>query len=216
MYKLNLHAHTQYSDGGGTIKTMAEEYRKQGFSCAVITDHWYTRNDLSHYSMTYDKFLKAIEDAKQVQKELDYPVIIGVEYGFFCCEEVLCFGRDFIHALYKGVKSIEEFGELRKKYPSVCVLCHPGDASAFIEMGGVNVVDGYELYNSGQYMFSRREVPKEFKNLTAFSNSDAHGIGTMRFGYNFVNEDIKSEEQLIKFINKKKFVQPHIIDEKSL
>lgn len=213
-YKLNCHAHSRYSDGHGTIKEMALAYKAKGFSCAVITDHWYCRNDLSIYSMTKDKFLKAIKDAEEVEKELNFPIIIGMEYSFFRCEEVACFGRNFLIALYDEVKTVEDFKEAKAKYNGAAIVVHPSarkNDNGFLGplIKGHEVVDGYERYNHRQDMFKAdwREVPKEFENLRAYANSDAHSITGLDFCWNLVDEEIKSEEQLVDYIRDKKPVE---------
>ncbi len=216
-YKLNLHAHTRYSDGNPTILELATEYKRLGFTCAVISDHYYGSKDLEHYSMTLPKYKEAIIDGKEAEQNLGYPVIIGMEYGFFRCEEVLCFGHEFHLKLYEGVKSIDEFIQLRKEYESACVLCHPNlsdGENGFIGRGGHLCIDGFEHYNSGQNYFKNiksqftRKVPKEFKDLTAFSNSDAHSLSSLPRGHNLIDEPIETESKLIEYIVKKKPVKP--------
>lgn len=216
-YKLNLHAHTKYSDGQNTILEMAEMYKELGHTCAVISDHCYGWSAIVHYSMTREKFLKAIVDAKEAEQKLGFPVIIGMEYNFFRCEEVLCFGREFLMRLYDGVSSVEEFIQLRCQYPSACVLCHPclksGD-NGFIAQRGHLCIDGFEHYNHGQNMFlpEWRSVPGEFEDLTAFSNSDAHGADRLSFAHNLVDSPIKNESDLISYVINKRPVLPITFD----
>lgn len=218
-YKLNIHAHTIYSDGSPTVLELATAYKDLGFTCAVISDHYYGREDLVHYSMDRKKFIQACSDAEDAEQKLGYPVIVGMEYGFFGCEEVLCFGRDFLFRLYDGINSTEDFISLRKDYESACVLCHPrlrGGEHGFIAKKGHLCIDGFEHYNSGQNYFKNpkfsgghtREVPEEFKHLTAFSNSDAHNTRSLPRAVNLIDEPIKSESQLIDYITKKRTVIP--------
>ena len=206
--KLNLHSHSRHSDGRDTIMDMAKAYKKHDFTCAVITDHHYDGDP--YFSMNKAGFLKSREEAKEAEELLKIPVIIGIEFGFFRCEEVLCFGKEFILRLYDGVKSVKEFIELRREYSSACIVCHPqlreGEMS-FIHMGGEDAVDGYEHFNRGVDFFSFREIPPEMKRLTAFSNSDAHKIENLNSGYNLIKDPIKSEEDLISFINHKKPIE---------
>ena len=88
MKKVNLHAHTRYSDGHNTIEEMVEEYQRNHFSCAVITDHFYHRG--SKYSIDMESMKRAREEAYQLQKKKGYPVIVGIEHGLFKEEEILC------------------------------------------------------------------------------------------------------------------------------
>ena len=210
-YKINFHAHTRYSDGHGTIKEMAQAYKDKGFCCAVITDHWYGRHDLVMFSMSYEKYLKACEEAKEVSKELDFPVIIGVEYGFFRCEEALRFGHEFIKALYTEVQTIQDFEFAKDLHEGAVILAHPGlskSETGFIGQGGQDVIDGYEWCNGGcGYMFHWRDIPKELDGLTQFANSDAHGMDRLDRCHNLVNEKITTEKQLTNYIREKKPIE---------
>ena len=39
--KINLHCHSNYSDGYVSLDKMAQEHKKLGFSAFVVTDHCY-------------------------------------------------------------------------------------------------------------------------------------------------------------------------------
>jgi len=217
-YKINLHAHTRYSDGANTLQEMVFAYKHMGYCAAVLTDHHYTGSpDLANYSMNLDEYSSACEKADKISKLLNYPVIVGCEWGFFRCEEVLCFGRSFITALLSHTDvSIGKFKELKDTFGGACIVAHPIlSENKFIEMGGHKVVDGYEGYNGGGDMFNPdfRKLPPEFKDLRAYSNSDAHSINTLidegRRGdnYNLINEKIDDESKLLNYIRDRKPVK---------
>ena len=54
--KLNLHAHSQVSDGVNRISEMVAAYKALGFSCAVITDHVYTVDRFNKFRVGSDAF----------------------------------------------------------------------------------------------------------------------------------------------------------------
>lgn len=54
LYRANLHAHTDISDGALTPEQMKEEYVAHGYSVIAYTDH---RVHLQHHDLTDDKFL---------------------------------------------------------------------------------------------------------------------------------------------------------------
>jgi len=219
LYQINLHAHTRYSDGAGTIEIMARECKKLGFSACVITDHVYSQD--ADYSLNMEKWTDQIIEAAEVSYRLEYPIIIGCEFSIQQYEEVLVFGSKAIHELLSlrdkrtklGVNptiQIQDLRRVRERYDCATILCHPCLASYdnkpnFIEAGGVEILDGYEYYNSGEVGFDKtREVPIEFKDLTPFSNSDAHNPMTLEWNYNEVERCIMDEVQLIQYIKSKK------------
>lgn len=209
MYKLNLHAHSLYSDGHCSIKTMAEKYKELGFTCAVITDHLYSSGlngvlDTSKYSLNYTNFMHQLIEADAVSKELNFPIILGIERTFFKSEEVLCFGAEFIKELFNPLVDLNEFFNLKNTLNGVAIIAHP-IAEKSIDMGIHDVVDGYESFNGGCPMFGTyRTLPTEFEKLTAFSNSDAHGIITLDRGYNLTETPITTETELIEYIKNKR------------
>ena len=66
-FKINLHAHTRYSDGGCTIEEHAKAAKELGFCCCCITDHVYSK--ASYYSLEKDTFEKAVREARRVSKK---------------------------------------------------------------------------------------------------------------------------------------------------
>lgn len=219
MYKINLHAHSIYSDGSATVTRMAHEYKKQDFCSCVITDHVYSQDH--DYSMNVRKFEKQLEDAKQAEDFASIPVIIGCEFSIAKLEECLVFGTEAIRRLLKkrqarsenGIDptiSIEDLRAIREEYDCAMILCHPmlatyDDRANFIESKGHEVIDGFEYINSGQIFFEKtRQVPEEFENLIRTCNSDAHGPLCLDDCWNDIDEDIKNENQLIRYIKDKK------------
>lgn len=230
-YKINLHAHTEYSDGANTIEEFALASKEIGFSVAVITEHIYDVNWWP--GIDYDKYVKQKKEAQLISKKLDYPIIVGSEFTIGE-EECLVFGDQAISELLlrrqtrldkdaetkdrrdsRGVLTIKDFKEIKKRYFSAMILCHPSlkekdsqGNSTFISNGGVDFLDGFERYNSGRDMFhDDKPIPIEFKKLTEFSNSDAHRVNRIDTGYNIFSEYITTESALINYIKTKKTVE---------
>lgn len=215
MHKLNLHAHTTFSDGRGTIRDMAKEYKRQGFPAAVITDHVYSTD---YYScMDYESFKESREEAKLVSQELDYPIIMGIELALDRMEEVVIIGTAAIEDLmalreYRlnttgyGTITIGDLKKLRETYECWISLCHPQLAAMidgsipFLTFRGHEILDAYEQINCGQDFFKGRDVPAEFEGLIPVSNSDAHSINYIGLNYNFTTEPITTEEELFKYV----------------
>ena len=209
IYKLNLHAHTRYSDGYNSLYEMVFAYKHMGYQCAVITDHHYITRDLTGYSMSADDFECALKKAASISQLLNFPVIVGCEYSFFGCEEVLCFGTEFIRALLKDDDiMMHDFRRMKEENNGACVLCHPKlRNNDFLKIGGHTLIEGYEAFNSSAPYFEYREIPDEFKGLLRFSNSDAHKIEDLispdshkSGAYNAVKKKINDEIDLIDML----------------
>ncbi len=236
-YKLNIHTHTNYSDGENTIEELAKASIELGFMALVVTDHVYWRDhDVSN---SLEKFKQQKIDAMTVSQRVNYPIIVGAEFEVDVREEFLVFGENAILDLLQQREewllaqkrnkrtpelTIEDIGLIRKKYESAVVLCHPvliadykDNEIKIFSNGALDFIDGYEHYNSGMNMFRSEEKKgyiSKFNGLTAFSNSDAHKIRRLQEGYNFVEEKITTETELIQYIRNKKPVEMYANDTK--
>lgn len=207
MFKLNLHCHTQYSDGD-SYKKMIEKYKELGFCCAVTTDHLYTKP--SNYSLSWFTFHHQLQRAKRLEKEYNINIITGVEVCTYH-EEFLLFGYDTIEALFLNWKKLKSPIEvidflLQQKTKYATILCHPSlqtwNNHDYYEKL-FTMLDGYELYNCGHNYFSMREVDDRLKDKIPFSNSDAHMVDWLTDGYNIVDQNITNENELIDWIKSK-------------
>lgn len=210
-YKINIHAHTLFSDGMNTPISMAVKAKELGFSALVITDHYYG-GDFNEYSLNLDKYRllkKACKEAKNI-----LPVIIGMEVAFYG-EEVLCFGGGFIRSILEcgeeaqGIVNftMEQMMEWKRLSGGAVVLCHPGNNENWKKI--LPLLDGFEHYNSGQNWFSNREFGV-LSELTSWCNSDAHQIGGLDRGYNIVSNKIEKEHDLINYIKSRRQPKFHL------
>ncbi len=231
-YKINLHAHSQYSDGAADLEEFAIACKKLEFTAAVVTDHVYHVDMFP--GLTLEKYLAEKKEAAVVSKKLDYPIIIGVEIALDE-EEVLIFSDKAITDLLKrrkkrqqnytltdepkkkrGIIEISDIKEVKNKYNCAVILCHPvlqkmdeaGELD-FVAKKGLEILDGYERYSSNLDRFykDRKHLLNWFTDKTAFSNSDAHRISNLKRCYNFVTENITTETELIDYIKNKKKVE---------
>lgn len=224
MYKLNLHAHSEYSDGHDSIVDIAKAYNEYGFSSCIITDHVYSGDH--NISLNLEKFQRQLEEAKRLMDNNGYPIILGAEFTVAKTEECLVFGTEAILELlkirqnqieqgYLAPVSIDDLKTVRDKFDCAVILCHPNlpeyqteQGRDFIQIGGVDVIDGFEAYNSGHYFFKKREIPKEFDGLLQLCNSDAHSAKCLMRCWNLVEDDIKNEKSLISYIHDRKNFLP--------
>jgi len=208
-YKINLHSHTRYSDGGYTILEQTKKFKEAGFCCNVITDHVYEHMDL--FSVRRDKFESQLLEAEQVSKELDFPIIVGIELRLLKVEEMLLFGHEAIREVLKLTDSkklgVDNLKEILANYKTATILAHPSMRGDFYNLKIWELLDGFELYNSGCPFFKNSSIPVELQRLRAFSNSDDHDLRKYKDDYNYFSEKITNEDELINYITSGKPVE---------
>ena len=190
-YKINIHAHSIFSDGKNTPFVMALESNLLGFSSLVITDHFYGRKKPEFISKTSMKILKrACKEAKTI-----LPIIIGLEVPFMG-QEILIFGGAAIKRILEyGKPNMEEMLTLKKETGCAVILCHPGEDCHL----AIPAIDGYERFNSGTDYFKNKSKD-DLVNLPGWCNSDAHSAEQLGCAYNIVNKKIETETDLIRYI----------------
>lgn len=200
-YRINIHAHSIFSDGHSSPYVMALKAKELGFTALVITDHWYEE---AESSLTAERLVTLKMAANEVREVL--PVIIGMEIPH-TDNEFLVFGGDAIKEIVNlGNKSIstDDMWKIRRNTNSVFILCHPG---MNIPYETTLLIDGFEAYNSGRNLFNRRGYGA-LRRLPAWSNSDAHTANCLVDGWNEVDTKITTEADLIKYIKSGK--QPYL------
>jgi len=197
-YKINIHAHSIFSDGLNTPYIMALEAKRLGFTSLVITDHFYgfQLGKNNHFSMTVEK-MKMLKRACIEAKKI-LPVIVGLEIPHFG-QEVLVFGGEAIkNILKKGLPTHEGLIALKRETNCAIVLCHPSEDFDILEL--IEICDGYEQYNSGCDLFRNNRNRGGFRDKVSWCNSDAHHADSLEVGYNVVDSKITTESDLIKYI----------------
>ena len=195
-YKLNIHAHSKFSDGSGSPYAMAKEAKRLGFTALVLTDHFYGNDpkyDYCSMNIRTDHLLRQFyKEASEV-----LPVIRGMEAPVGG-EEVLVFGDLAIKTiLLEGGLTVELLKKLRGTVRCAFILCHPHISYDKL----IPYIDGYERFNSMQDQFKGRlEEVVKFDGLQAWCNSDAHGVSRLGWAHNLVNTKIETEEELIAYI----------------
>lgn len=228
--KINLHCHTNYSDGDDIVE-MAKEHQKQGFSAFVVTDHVYPLRH-SMCINSYETFQQQEQQLTQISTQLNFSCIQGIELALWG-EEVLVFGRDVSQKLFNFIENIDlsKYSDKdaykqkiiplllqilkENKEKTAIILCHPhlNPNNDSVLKPLYPLLDGYEFQNHGHYYFTdetniseprrrNRPVPSELQNKNKFYNSDAHSIqGVTLVGRcNFHDSKIENLDDLIKYI----------------
>lgn len=174
--KINLHCHTNYSDGADIFE-MAREHKEQGFSAFVTTDHVYPFDapEDSYSLCSYEKFQRQSYQLEQISKQLKFPCIQGMELALWG-EEILVFGAQAYEQIFQFKSNIDlqeqkslppkdyaqkHMAELiqilaENRDNTAIILCHPhlGPGSDWVLNPLYPLLDGYEFQNSGHYYFT--------------------------------------------------------------
>ena len=176
--KINLHCHTNYSDGDDIFE-IAKEHKKQGFSAFVATDHVYPMPPSGEYSLcitSYEKFQHQNQQLAEISKKLHFPCIQGMELALWG-EEILVFGMQTTIKIFKFISNLDPREE--KKYPNpkdyahvfvppilqilkenkdnnAIILCHPhlNENNGWVLNPLYPLLDGYEFQNRNHYYFT--------------------------------------------------------------
>lgn len=176
--RINLHCHTNYSDGDN-IFNMALEHQRQGFSAFVATDHVYPfmpKNKSLLFIPSYNEFEKQAQKLEQISAQLKFSCIQGMELALWG-EEILVFGEKVSKEIFdfmgntdlqkqslqddrlvfakKWVMPIIQILKENKK-DSAVILCHPhlSPKNDWVLKPLYPVLDGYEFQNHGHYYFT--------------------------------------------------------------
>jgi predicted metal-dependent phosphoesterase TrpH len=207
-YKINIHAHTIFSDGVSSPYVMALRAKELGFTALVVTDHFYGSTCPEFMSVNSMRLLrKACREAATI-----LPVIIGMEVVFMG-QEVLVFGGAAIKSILEnGKPTYEEMKRLKKETGCALILCHPGE----LDPDWLGIVDGFEYWNSGQNCFINRKGETrplgKLEGKPGWCDSDAHSVDMLDWNYNLVDTKIETETDLIKYIKRGKQPEFYIND----
>jgi predicted metal-dependent phosphoesterase TrpH len=194
-YKINLHAHTFFSDGYNSPLMMAMSSLKLGFSALVVTDHFRNGQPYSNYNFSL------LKDACNEARDL-IPVIIGMEI-LVEKHEMLLFGGEAIKQVLRINQrplKYEDLEKMKKRSFCAAILCHPGNYTD----RHAGIVDGYEKINSGRDWFKNDRPLGKLAGLTSWCNSDAHAHNNLQNCWNIVDTKIENESELIRYIKRGK------------
>jgi len=219
--KINLHTHTNYSDGYATMREYVNLAKEQNHVALVITDHDYMlkRSKISTICITTDEdthikqqqFIDQILEASTITREEGFPVIVGLEislgveeallFGQLACIDWFNYRKEINNNIYKDDKLLRNF---LIKHEHAIVLCHPYDISYADTnlMSFWDIFHGYEVknciktWNTSELNILKALMP----NAKQYKNFDSHHLDHFNGECNSVNSYIGNEMELIQFI----------------
>jgi hypothetical protein len=197
---LNLHCHSSYTDGANSLRELALMARECDHVALCLTDHNY---------MFSSPFVweRECAEAESLSLELDYPIIVGLEYWVPKVEEVLVFGKEACRSLLMAdISGVNQFKDwyMSQKNPFALILAHPflwTNAPDFYLL-----MDGYEVVNSG-FAWDENYVKKMKAWMPeprrAYKGQDTHGADDFSHPCNEIADEmkIKNESDLIKYLS---------------
>lgn len=197
MYKYELHLHT--SEGSLCARSSGADvvdfYIKNGYSGAVITDHFYhgnTRPDRTQSWQDYiDEFVTGYEKAKKAAEGRDFDIFFGLEERLSYWDEYLVYGvtPDFLKA-HPELRDFEgeDFLSFMHNAGAFIIHAHPYRERPYMHKKHImlrpNAVDAIEVHNcSNKPEFNRRayEYAKRI-GLPMTGGSDCHEAVGDRLG----------------------------------
>lgn len=161
MFKYELHLHSCQGSKCGVSegKDYVDFYIKNGYSGAILTDHFYhgnTRPDRSlPWAQYMDEYLSGYYDMKKAAEGKDFEVFFGVEELFDTWDEYLVYGLEpewyISHPELRDMKRVE-FLTLAKESGAFIIQAHPYRYRDYFKCDHLTIssslVDGYEVFNS--------------------------------------------------------------------
>ena len=220
-FRINLHAHSRFSDGGHTVAEMFHQYKELGHNVAVFTDHYYNMPSRPDISLDRAKIDEQRGVVAAMSRAFNMGGIVGIEISINRLEEVVVIGSSAIDEIMnlrekrhlaggEGDINIEDLRRIREKHSCMINLCHPGRPDCWCEAGGHHVLDGFEYIHGGTLMFDRwmrstdspnRKVPLQLKGKIKLSNSDAHSKDTLHWCWNEIEQDVRTEDELLAYVD---------------
>lgn len=216
-YKYDTHIHTSQVSSCGYVTGAAivDYYKELGYNGLMITDHFIGSNnflakDEKDWNKKVDKFLIGYYDAKQRGENIDFDVLLGMEFCYKNTEFI--FTNLTVEQLYDGEKALlnDDLIEVLQwvhNNGGFIIHVHP-----FRLTRGINTirlipdyVDAVEVFNAGNIIpwpkanaqaeyYARQFEKKET------SGSDFHNIGSALMGGMVFPHRIQSEYEFVKAI----------------
>ena len=221
MYKYQVHLHTTPCSlcGNMTAEELCKSLKENGYSGAVITNHFYHGNTGIDRNLPWDKFVKAYEDdyiqCKNEAEKYDLDILFGIEEVVEPGLEILCYGVT-PKVLYDNPSlqncSAVEFVDVMRQNGVVLIQAHPFRTADYIPNPGplpLEYYDGVEIFNYGNRTNEMNLQAQEYANanphLLKTSSAEAHSSDRVAFGGIILKQRIKTEKDLAVVLRKNEY-----------
>ena len=214
-YKYELHCHTKETSLCGQVPAaeIVKMYKEAGYSGIVITDHyspmtfkpsrvWRPQTDMDFYLKGYKEALKYADE--------NFTVLLGMEIRYYAtANDYLVYGvtEDFLRNSGNLMKVYpKKFHKLAKSNGMFVVQAHPFRKLMIRTNPGY--LDGAEIHNGKSDMESNLNAAKwaEENNMAIrVSGSDFHRPNNLATGGIITDEQIKTNDDLLRILSSGKF-----------
>ena len=222
MYIYELHQHTGACSACGVIspEELPYDLKRDGFTGAVITDHFFHGNTAIRRNMPWHDFVDAYVDAwqraKAVGDRIGIDILFGIEEGVGNGKEVLLYGitPQFLYdhpELRDTPVDLAHLSKIVHEAGALIYQAHPFRVREYIanpwEPLPPEYFDGLEGYNGGNPAIDNiRAVNYAAQmDMPIIAGSDAHQAGTHpRYGIE-VSHRIQTPEELVQVLRDEEY-----------
>lgn len=215
-YKYELHCHTAETSKCASAKAedVIKTYKEKGYDGVVITDHYSAHTFFGKHffspQKSIDTFLKGYNEAKKYADE-NFTVLLGMELRYYATiNDFLVFGitEDFLkNSGNLLAKSLKNFFKLADSYAYLVIEAHP--CRIFRHRADIRYIHGCEIYNGkgtkDKENAKAEKWAKESKFSICTSGSDFHSVTHTDFGGIETDEQIKTNEDLLRILKSGNF-----------
>jgi len=187
LYDTHVHTNKVSACADCTPSEQVWEYKRQGYSGVIITDHFINGNTHSVRHLPWEKKMDFIysgyKAAKEVGDECDFDVFFGWEYAIGG-SDILTYGLD-IDFLYVNPDltnlGIKEYSKRIRQHGGFLVQAHPYRKAEWIRKPfphNAKFLDGIEVFNAANTNAENRQayVFAKENNLAMSAGTDSHRV----------------------------------------
>ncbi len=230
MFKYDLHLHTSESSacGNNTVGEMMKKLKSEGFSGAVLTNHFFFGNTCINRNQPWAQFVseycRPYYEAQKEAAQLDFDLLFGLEENYGGGKEFLVYGitPEFLAErpqllLWNNTDSPYCTERLKLWYDEVkaaggvLVLAHPFRERGYISdtywLPDLSLCDGVELYNfcNTHDDNARAQVFASRSDMILTAGSDLHTVNFKGGAGIKVESRIRDEKALAEVLKSQNF-----------
>lgn len=219
-FKYQMHTHTTPCSACAimTPAELAEALEAEGYTGAIMTNHFFWGNTGIDRDLPWDAFVRAYEqdyiECKEAAAKKGLDILFGVEEHIEGGLEILAYGLT-PEMLYRHPElrthTIEAWNGVRNAYDILIIQAHPFRTRSYNHIIGVfplSLIDGIEVQNSGNTLENDQrahEFAAEHPDLILTSGADAHRQSHIPLGGIITQERITDDRKLVDILRSKQF-----------
>lgn len=202
-YKTEMHCHSSEVSGCSSVdvKGVVEKYIKHGYSTVVLTNHFWSCDDLEKYKAKVERLFEVCDEARRIAGDR-LNIIDGVEVALDDDNDYLLYGvtKEFLLSL-PHISDLEAH-ELRAKASDAgMILIHAHPLRYNQRHLHPSAIDGYEIFNGHPEQESNNDAAElmfgRMKGKIFTSGTDHHDPHHVPNSGIVTEKPIKTKEDLL-------------------